>query len=137
MIEILNKHPNIILFDGVCNFCNASINFLMDLDKNNALVFCPLQSDIGQKLLKEFDLPLSDFDTFVFISNKNVSVKSSAVINILIALGGLWKVMAVFKVLPAFLRDPIYSFIAKHRYKIMGKQEACRLPSPEERAKFI
>jgi predicted DCC family thiol-disulfide oxidoreductase YuxK len=128
---------NVVLFDGVCNFCNGAINFLMDRDKSNQLRFAPLQSDAGQALLKKHNLPTSDFDSFVFITGGQVYRKSTAAVHIAKKLQGAWKALYGFVIVPRFIRDMVYSTIARNRYKWFGKQEACRIPTPEEKARFL
>lgn len=128
---------NIVLFDGVCNFCNSTINFLIDRDSDHQLKFAPLQSEAGQALLKEYDLPTEDFESFVYISQGKVYQKSTAALQIAKKLNGAWKMLYAFVVIPGFVRNAVYTLIARNRYKWFGKKEACRIPSPEERARFL
>jgi predicted DCC family thiol-disulfide oxidoreductase YuxK len=131
------EDKNIILFDGVCNFCNSSINFVIDRDTNNRFVFAPLQEPAGSKLLKQYHLPASNFDSVVLIKNGKVYKKSSAALEIARHLDGIWPLLYVFKIVPGFIRDTVYDVIAKNRYKWFGRTDACRLPTPELRAKFL
>ena len=128
---------SIILFDGVCNFCNNSINFVMDRDTNGAFKFASLQSDIGQELLKQKGLKTSDFDSIVLLKNSTVYQKSDAALEITRELNGLWSWLYIFKIVPRFIRDFFYNIIARNRYHWFGKTEACRLPTPELRARFL
>ncbi len=128
---------SIILFDGVCNFCNNSINFVMDRDTNGAFKFASLQSDIGQELLKQKGLKTSDFDSIVLLKNGTVYQKSDAALEITRELNGLWSWLYIFKIVPRFIRDFFYNIIARNRYRWFGKTEACRLPTPELRARFL
>jgi predicted DCC family thiol-disulfide oxidoreductase YuxK len=128
---------SIILFDGVCNFCNNSINFVMDRDTNGAFKFASLQSDIGQELLKQKGLKTSDFDSIVLLKNGTVYQKSDAALEITRELNGLWSWLYIFKIVPRFIRDFFYNIIARNRYHWFGKTEACRLPTPELRARFL
>jgi predicted DCC family thiol-disulfide oxidoreductase YuxK len=127
----------IILFDGVCNFCNASINFVIDRDSKGIFKFAALQSEVGQEILRKFSLKTQDFDSIIAIDGDNVFQKSDAALEIARRMDGLWKLCYVFKVIPSFLRNPIYDLIARNRYKIFGKTEACRIPTPELKARFL
>lgn len=127
----------IILFDGVCNFCDSSINFVMDRDVKDRFVFAPLQEPSGQKLLRQFNLPTEELESVVLIKKGKVYRKSSAALEIAKELKGFWPLMYVFKIVPAFIRDAVYDTIAKNRYKWFGRMDACRLPTPELRAKFL
>ena len=131
------QHYNIILFDGVCNFCNFWVNFTIDRDKDDIFRFAALQSEAGQKLLQEYKLNVSDFDTFVLIVNDKHFTKSTAALKIARKLNYPVKVLYYFIFIPKFLRDLIYSLIAKNRYKFFGKRDICRIPSEEERNKFL
>lgn len=128
---------SIILFDGVCNFCNNSINFVMDRDTKGVFKFASLQSDIGQELLKQKGLKTSDFDSIVLFKNGTVYQKSDAALEIARELNGLWSWLYIFKIVPRFIRDFFYNIIARNRYRWFGKTEACRLPTPELRARFL
>ena len=127
----------IVLFDGVCNFCNGSVNFIIDRDKENKFKFAALQSDAGQELLKKFNLPTEDFNTFVLIKNGKILKKSTAALNVVKEFPGLWKLLYAFIIIPPFIRDIGYNIIAKNRYKWFGKMDACRVPTPELREKFL
>ena len=125
----------IILFDGVCNFCNGSVNFIIERDKKNYFKFAPLQSEIGQTFIEKFDL--SAIDSIILIENDEAFTHSTAALKIAKNLGGIWAWFYVFVIVPRFLRDFFYKLFAKYRYKLFGKQEACMLPTPEVRARFL
>lgn len=127
----------IILFDGVCNFCNYWVNFVLDRDNKNIFKFAALQSDKGQEILKKYNLPINDFDSFIMISNDKVYSKSTAVFEILNDLSGWFKIFLPLKIFPTILTDFAYDIIAKNRYKIFGKREVCRIPTNEEKSKFL
>lgn len=127
----------IILFDGVCNFCNSSVNFIIDRDSTNYFKFGALQSDEGQVLLKKHHQNTDSFDTLILIEGDALYTRSTAALRIAKKLSGLWPLFYVLLVTPKFLRDPIYNLIAKNRYKMFGKKDTCRLPTAEERAKFL
>ena len=125
----------IIYFDGVCGLCNGFIDFVMSIDKNNIFKYSPLQSEHAQKNLpKEFT---EDLKTVVVQIDGKTFSKSAAVIAVLIEIGGFWKLAIIGKILPTFLANKAYDLVAENRYNLFGKKETCRLPTPEERAKFI
>jgi predicted DCC family thiol-disulfide oxidoreductase YuxK len=131
-----------ILFDGVCNFCNASINFIIDRDSKGIFKFAALQSEVGQELLKKFSLKTNDsesrtFDSIVALEGDKVYQKSDAALEIARKIDGIWKVFYIFKIIPAFLRNSVYDLIARNRYRIFGRADACRIPTPELKARFL
>jgi predicted DCC family thiol-disulfide oxidoreductase YuxK len=133
----LEKLP-IILFDGVCNFCNDSVNFIIDRDKKHQFYFASLQSGYAGNLLKQYGLSNHTLDSVVLITEeKKVYQKSNAALEIARRLSGIWPVFYAFKIFPRFIRDFFYDLIAKHRYKIFGRSEECRLPDPKLRERFL
>lgn len=132
----MNEHP-VILFDGVCNFCNGAINFVLKHDKKGIFRFAPLQSEAGQKLLQQYHLSTNDFESFILIDDGKVYKKSSASLRVLNKLPWYWKEIQIFKIIPRIFRDAIYDFIAKHRYKWFGKKEQCMVPTPEMKGRFL
>jgi predicted DCC family thiol-disulfide oxidoreductase YuxK len=130
-----SENNAIVLFDGVCNFCNGSVNFVIARDRKNYFKFTPLQSEIGQKYVRQFDL--SDIDSVVLVENGQALTHSTAALRIARQLGGVWSLFYVFIVVPAFIRDFFYKLFAKNRYRLFGRQEACMIPTPEIRKKFL
>lgn len=128
---------NILLFDGVCNFCDRTVQFVIKHDKKAVFKFASLQSDAGQKLLARHHLPLEDFDSFVYVKNDRVYTKSTAALHVLKELGGGFQITFILIAIPSPIRDVAYSILAKNRYKWFGKKEACSLPSPEVRERFL
>ena len=128
---------SVILFDGVCNFCNYWVNFILDRDKESKFKFAPLQSEKGIELLKKYNLPTNDFDSFILISKDKIYKKSLAAFEIARQLKGWPKILLVFKFLPVSFTDWVYALIANNRYRFFGKKEACRIPTPEERTRFL
>ncbi|MDZ7933659.1 MAG: thiol-disulfide oxidoreductase DCC family protein [Emticicia sp.] len=126
-----------ILFDGVCNFCNASINFIIDRDSKGIFKFAALQSEVGQELLKKFGLKTADFDSIVAIEGDKVYQKSDAALEIARRMDGIWKGLYFLKIIPAFLRNPVYDLVARNRYRFFGRTDACRIPTPELKARFL
>ena len=128
--------PNkpIIFFDGVCGLCNKFVDFLIVRDKKQTFLFAPLQGLTAKQSLPT----IADMESVLLLDpSGSLCDKSTAAIKILIRLGGIWKLAGIFFVVPKFIRDPVYSVIAKNRYKIFGKKESCRLPTPEERSRFL
>ncbi|MDW7695967.1 thiol-disulfide oxidoreductase DCC family protein [Flammeovirgaceae bacterium SG7u.111] len=131
------QQQRVILFDGVCNLCNSSVNFIIDRDEDGYFTFASLQSEGGQQLLKDHDLDTFDFDSFVYYDKGKIYKKSTAAIKVASKLGGLWSLMSIFIIIPASLRNAIYSLIAKNRYKWFGKKNECRMPTPELQSRFL
>ena len=127
----------IILFDGVCNFCNGSVNFIIDRDPDKYFKFAPLQSEIGRKLLDEHGVDKTVTDSVVLIEDGVAYVRTTAALHIARRLKGAWSWFYGFRVVPAALRDVFYKLFAKYRYKMFGKQDACMMPTPEIRERFL
>ncbi|HHY72153.1 MAG TPA: thiol-disulfide oxidoreductase DCC family protein [Bacillus bacterium] len=126
----------IILFDGDCNFCDQSVQFIIKRDTKELFKFTSLQSDIGKELLNKHNAP-ENIDSFVLIEGDNCYFKSSAALRVCRNLKGAWKLPYILLVIPKPFRDLFYGIIAKNRYKWFGKKESCMLPSPEERTRFL
>lgn len=130
--------PAVVLFDGVCNLCNASVNFLVDRDPERRLHFASLQSDVGAALAAKVGIEPDQRDTMVLVEGDRGSVRSTAALRIARYLGFPWKLLYYAGILvPRFIRDAIYRFTAARRYKWFGKSEMCRLPSPEDAGRFL
>ncbi|PKQ70301.1 hypothetical protein Rain11_0680 [Raineya orbicola] len=127
----------IVLFDGICNLCEGSVKFLIRNDKKDVFRFASLQSETGQKLLKKFHLPTQNYDSFVLIIDEKIYLRSSAALKVCSFLGGFWRLWGVFWLLPKPLRDAVYDFVARNRYKWFGKKNECMLPTTEIRKKFL
>src|SRR5947208_1551654 len=127
----------IVLFDGVCNFCNSTLNFIMDHDPAGYFKFAALQSEAGKRLLEEYKVDASLLDTLILIEDGKICTHSTAVLRIFRKLSGCHSILYDFIVIPEFIRDPLYKFFAKYRYKIFGKRENCRIPKEEERMRFL
>jgi predicted DCC family thiol-disulfide oxidoreductase YuxK len=132
-----SEKKSIILFDGMCNFCNTSVNKIIKYDKKNVFKFAAIQSDAGKKLLTELSIDTLKIDSILLIENNTLFTKSTAVLKIAKQLSGLYKLGYAFIIIPPFIRDTIYDFIAKNRYKWFGKKESCMIPSIEVREKFL
>ncbi len=125
----------IILFDGECHFCNGSVQFIIKRDPKGIFSFASLQSEIGQSLLNEFNIPKEE-DSLILISGNRCFSKSSAALNICKDLRYLWKFCYFFIIIPISIRDGVYNLIAKNRYKLF-KKTSCNIPSPEEKKRFL
>lgn len=128
---------NILMFDGECNFCNSSVNFVVDNNKKKDIIFCSLQSKTGQDILKHFLLPTENFNTLIFIENGKYYIKSKAVFRLSNYLDGYIKYISIFNVVPALITNFFYDLIAKNRYRLMGKANACRIPTKELKERFL
>jgi len=129
----MKENHKIILFDGVCNLCNSAINFVIKRDKKNVFKFATLQSEYAKNL----GLDPSKMDSIVLIDGGNRYSKSSAALHIAKHLSSGYPLLYAFMVLPKFLRDWVYDYIAKNRYKWFGKKESCMIPTPELQEKFL
>jgi len=128
---------SVILFDGVCNLCNGAVNFIIDRDKTGKFKFASLQSIYGQEYLANNDFPHDDFESMVFQQGDHVYTRSAAVLKIAQNMSGLWPLLYGFIIIPKFLRDAVYNYIASNRYRFFGKRDHCRVPTPELKAKFL
>lgn len=137
-MQDLPKNKKIILFDGVCNLCNGAVQFIIRRDKKDVFRFVALQSELGIEICHYIDVDQTKIDSII-LYNPGVAYyyKSSAILEIGKDLGGLYSLVTIFKILPGKLRNYIYDFIAKNRYKWYGKKESCMIPTPELKAKFL
>lgn len=128
----------VVLFDGVCNFCNSSVQFIIKNDTKAYFSFAPLQSEFAQNILSKHRLEAANFDSVVLIENNKCFTKTNAALRIARRLNGIYPLaFYAFYPIPNFLRDWTYNLIAKYRYKIWGKKESCMIPSPEVRQRFL
>ncbi len=132
-----NLPEHLILFDGVCNLCNAVVQFILKHDSMKKFKFGSLQSIEGQKLLKLANLPGQNFDTFVYFRNGKLMVKSTAALFVLKEMGGKFSWFFIFIILPKIIRDSIYAIVSKTRYSMWGKKNECMMPDPSFNDRFI
>lgn len=128
---------NIVIFDGVCNLCEFSVNFIFEHDTAGNFFFTPAQSPLGASLLRHFGINTSCLDTVVLVRGERAYTRSTAAIEIASILDMPWNLLAVFKAVPEPLRDMLYDLIAQNRYQLFGKKEECMLPSEELRRRFL
>ncbi len=127
----------IVLFDGVCNFCNGSVKFIIEHDRAGYFKFSPLQSEIGEKLIAKHGLDKADTDSVVVIENEKAFTHSTGALRIVRKLDGLWSLAYVFRIVPRPIRDFLYKTFAKYRYRLFGRQDACMMPTHEIRSRFL
>lgn len=127
----------IILFDGVCNLCNKSVQFVLKKDKKKQFLFASLQGTTGQSLLEQYQLPRDQLTSFVLIENGKAYTRSAAALRVAKLLGGGWSLLYGFMITPPFVRDGVYNWIARNRYKWFGKMDSCWVPTPELKARFL
>jgi len=133
----LINQKQIILFDGVCNFCNFWVNFVIKRDKKDLFRFTALQSVKAKELTSRFNIDITNLDTFVLIKGEKFFTKSTAALMVCKELNSLVKILFPLIILPKFLRDFIYDLIAKNRYKLFGKRDTCRVPTEADQLKFL
>ena len=137
MENLVDKNP-ILLFDGVCNLCNHSVQFCIDNDKNGKIHYASLQSDVGQSYLTKLKMSGTDLNSVVLIEGERFYTKSDAPLRLVKYFDKkIWRLSAIFFIVPKFIRDAVYNYIAKNRYKWFGKQESCVLPTPDLRSRFL
>lgn len=135
----LNKSDGhaLVLFDGICNFCNSTVQFILQRDPKGYYHFAPLQSALGKEYLSKFNIDPSKTDSIVLIENEKAYTRSTAALRISLHLNALWPVLSAFLIVPAFIRNGVYDFIAKNRYRWFGTRDSCLLPLPEWRNRFL
>ena len=127
----------ILLFDGVCNLCNGTVNFILDRERGEEIRFGSLQSKPGQALLREIGFSLTDLQSLVLIERGRSFTRSTAALRLARYLRFPWRALGVFRLIPPFLRNWAYNLVARNRYRWFGKSEQCRVPTPELRARFL
>ncbi|HEX8117540.1 MAG TPA: DCC1-like thiol-disulfide oxidoreductase family protein [Pyrinomonadaceae bacterium] len=139
MVETFDGAP-VLLYDGVCGFCNKSVQLILDHDHKGSMRFAALQSDYGQAVI-ERHAELRDLDSVVYVERRTtgerIYTRSDAALKVADYLGGFWKLFLAARLLPRPLRDYCYDLLARNRYKLFGKYDACMLPPPEVRSRFI
>lgn len=134
---MIQTNKDIILFDGICNLCNNAINFVIKRDSINRFVFASLQSKSGKQLIKKYQIDVLKIDSIILIEKNTAYTKSTAALKISKSLSRLWPVLYIFKIIPVFIRDWIYDYVAKNRYDWYGKKDSCMIPTSAIKAKFL
>ena len=130
------QHP-VLLFDGVCNLCDESVQWVIRHDPASKFRFVSLQSEKGQELLRAHNLPTNELNTVVLVDGGKAFTRSDVPLRIFGKVGGGWSLLTAFRIVPRFLRDAVYDWIARNRYRWFGKKEACWLPTPELKSRFL
>jgi predicted DCC family thiol-disulfide oxidoreductase YuxK len=133
----MNSEAPVIFFDGFCNLCNGAVQFTIERDDKNIFRFASLQSDYAQEKLKPYAMEPEQGESMVLLENGKVYERSTAALRVARRLGGAWPLLYGLIIIPRFVRDAIYNYVGKNRYKWFGKQESCWVPTPELRSKFI
>ena len=138
MIEMTGTSGKyIVLFDGVCNLCNGMVQFVLKRDKKKQFLFGSLQGKAGQEYLRKYNIPVNAFNSLMLIEEDKLYTRSTGALRLLKHLGGVWKLLYAFIIIPRFIRDAVYRLIAINRYKWFGKTDQCRVPTAEERERFL
>ena len=127
----------VVLFDGVCNFCNRAVNFILRHEKKAILKFAPLQSEAGRRLARQYGLNSDQPESLVLIEEEKLYLRSSAALRICRYLRGGWPLMIGFIIVPTVIRDLVYRWIAANRYRWFGRRSQCMVPTEENRSRFI
>lgn len=128
---------SVIFFDGVCNLCNSTVQFVIKHDRRQYFKFAALQSEFAQEQLSGFVLKAKRGDSFVLVEDGKVYEQSTAALRVAKKLSGFWRLLYIFIVVPPFVRDAVYNFVARNRYKWFGKQESCWVPTPDLKSRFL
>lgn len=129
--------PYLLLFDGVCNLCDGFVQFVLKHDRRGLIHFASIQSEVGSRKYREHGLNPDSPDSILFLTPEGPLRESDAALEIAALLGGLWPLARIFKLLPRWIRDSAYRFVATHRYQWFGKHDQCMLPRPEWRKRFL
>jgi predicted DCC family thiol-disulfide oxidoreductase YuxK len=133
----MKKPKSIVFFDGVCNLCNASIDFILKRDSKNRFLVGALQEDFSKKILSNYSVKQDYLDSLILLEGSQIYFKSSAALRIARQLKGLWPIFYLLIGFPLWIRDPVYDWIGRNRYRWFGKKNKCRIASPDEQAKFL
>ncbi len=130
-------YQNLILFDGVCNFCNTAVQMVIEIDRHKIFKFAAIQSELGQQLYRQHGLDPIDIQTLMLVDGERVLTKSDAVLAVLSKLDGGWQYLAAFRTMPQPLRDWAYSEFARQRFVLFGRRDSCMVPTSELQERFI
>lgn len=136
-MQLENIQQPVILFDGVCNLCSNVVQFVIKKDTKDLFRFASLQSSFGEEVLQKFHLPPNALNSFILLQHGKVYTKSTGALMVAKQMHGLWPLLYCFIIVPKFIRNAVYNYIANHRYKWFGKKEECWLPTPKLQQKFI
>lgn len=131
------EYPSILLFDGYCSLCNASVDFVLKRDANKKLLFAAIQSPAGQRVLKQYGYPSTYLDSLILVEKGKVYLGSTAALRVARQLRRGWPLLYPLIILPKGIRDRIYQWIGANRYTWFGRRERCRMPTPFEKERFL
>lgn len=137
MTDHIPSDNPIVLFDGLCNLCSSSVQFIIKHDPANRFRFASLQSDVGQRILQQHSLSPAVLNSLILYQQGTIYTRSTAALRVVKQLSGGWQMLGIFLLLPAFIRDALYDLVSRNRYKWFGKKTACWLPSPSLANRFI
>ena len=133
----MKTDKKILLFDGVCNLCNSSVTFVIKHDKKDLFRFAALQDPAGKGLIEKHQIDTSKTDSIILVDGDKAYVKSTAALKVARHLGGGYPLLYAFMIIPNFIRNWVYDYVARNRYNWYGKKESCMLPTPELKSKFL
>jgi predicted DCC family thiol-disulfide oxidoreductase YuxK len=131
------NNKQIVYFDGVCNLCQGTVQFLLKRNRKKNLLFASLQSQAGQEMLTHFGLPMENFTSFVFVENGTIHTRSTGALRVCRYLRRGWPLLYGFIIVPPFIRNGVYNWVAKNRYRWFGKKEICWVPTPDLKQRFL
>lgn len=131
------NNQEIVIFDGVCNFCNDAVNFIIKRDPQGKYLFTPMQSELAQSLMVKHQISNVGVDTFCLVKDDECLVYSSAALEIARNLTGYWYLFNIFKIVPIFTRDFFYKLFARNRYRLFGQRDVCMVPTEDVRSRFV
>ncbi len=131
------ESPSILLFDGYCSLCNASVDFVLKRDANKKLLFAAIQSPAGQRVLKQYGYPSTYLDSLILVEKGKIYLGSTAALRVARQLRRGWPLLYPLIILPKGIRDRIYQWIGANRYAWFGRRERCRMPNPSEKERFL
>jgi predicted DCC family thiol-disulfide oxidoreductase YuxK len=135
--DIVADPRPIVLFDGLCNVCDGSVQAILKRDREGIFRFASLQGRFGQETLKRMGMPTNDLETLVLLEDGKIHTRSTAVLRILHRMGGVWGFLYIFRFIPVPLRDAAYRLFARRRHRLFGRRDDCRIPTPGQRERFI
>lgn len=127
----------IVVFDAECLLCNGWVQFLLRHDTRKKFQFASIQGQTGQALLAKAGLPVENLETLLLVDGSRTWTHTDAIIRVLMAMGGPWRLAQLARIIPARLRDPIYRLLARNRYRVFGRTEVCMRPSPDFKERFL
>ena len=136
-LAVLNEFPQVLLFDGLCNLCNSSVQLVLKANKSKSVQFAAIQSTVGVQILEYFNIDPSKTDSLIFIDKQKAYVKMTAVLHLSKYLKFPYSWLQVLFVIPEIIRNAVYDYIAKNRYLWFGKKDTCMIPSSETAKRFL